>query len=356
MAACDFCNKKANEREALIFIRYGGKVCSECVKVCEDIIEDRFEARQEDDDRFEARQFEDEVDAPSDATSFLKTLPERSLASIDWCFRRIDRALNPPKREVLVCSFCGGQEGRLIAGPRVFICSACVGLCRRILAGDHARLLELVVPERVQVSVEPPKKPDAWAELPREQLSLIDDALRQEIERRQRVLLAAMGAIAGCQPARRTVEEEPETGAIPWPVLATGVWVNFPVCATGRWDINVSGGTAELRRRLARRLHQLSGRTGPFVRIDCRIHGALAEMMRAEGGMLFLDHVEALTPDAVELLDLSVSSSHRLLKARVVTSAQIGMFEQMSLDRGAIQHWTVPSGMALPLADNPALS
>ena len=72
-------------------------------------------------------------------------------------------------------------------------------------------------------------------------------------------------------------------------------------------------------------------------------------MIRAEGGMLFLDHVEALTPDAVELLDLSVLRSHRVLKARIVTSAQ--MFGQMSLDGGAIQHWTVPGGSALPLAD-----
>lgn len=56
-------------------------------------------------------------------------------------FRRRD-SLDPGKRRLLRCSFCGkGKDKvrRLVAGPGVFICNQCVQLCSDVLQSDARR-------------------------------------------------------------------------------------------------------------------------------------------------------------------------------------------------------------------------
>ena len=314
MAACDFCNKYGYEVEGLVFSRLGHKVCKDCLLVCEDILAGEPEPKP-----IPSRY---EVEAPSDIPRFLDSLPARSPGAIDWCMRRVDTAMQWPAAPLtLNCGFCGGK-GRFVAGPRVMICSSCVAVCSRLLSGDHARLVKLDAAQPVPAR-EVPFEPDRWGEFSINQLVLLAVGLREELCRRHR---GVMERVRQAEPAAVPAVFYPSTrrdlGASPETVLSDVNRVAFECFAPGRVDINLIGGTPSLRRRLARRIHELSRCGRQFVQVDCRLRSWLADLMRAEGGTLFLDHVDALPPDGVERLDAAARAEDRALDARLVTGAR----------------------------------
>ena len=311
MAACDFCSKHANEVEGLIFSRLGHKVCKDCLLVCEEILQGEREPRP--------IRSEYEVEAPSDIPRFLDTLPERSQGSIDWCMRRVQTAMDSPAPPLtLNCGFCGGQ-GRVVAGPRVMICSSCVAASSKLMTGDHARLIKLDVPQSASTA-HPPFESDGWEQFFFNQLVLLAVGLRQELCRRHCVSLRQAGVVV--EPVVFYTDPLAHLGSTPETVLSAVNRTAFDCFAPGRVDINLIGGTPSLRRRLARRIHELSRCGRRFVPVDCRLPNWLSDLLRAEGGTLFLDRVDALPSDGMERFEVAARVQDRAPDARLVTGAR----------------------------------
>jgi len=312
MAACDFCSKHGYEVEGLVFSRLGHKVCKDCLLVCEEILEGEREPKP--------IPSKYEVAAPTDIPRFLDTLPHRCQESLDWCVRRVRAAMERPAAPLtLNCGFCGGK-GRVVAGPRVMICASCVDAGRTLLTGDHARLAKRDVPQCAATVPALPVEPDGWDECSMNQLVLLAIGMREELWRRHGLaVLALRERAASVQPDVTSDDEFPHCGVVPEAALSLMNRMTFDCFAPGRLNINLIGGTGAWRRRLARRIHEVSRCGRRFVSIDCRIRGWITELMRVDGGTLFLDHLEALPPDGLEQLDTATRVEQRTVDARLVT-------------------------------------
>ena len=152
------------------------------------------------------------------------------------------------------------------------------------------------------------------------QLVLLAVGLREELWRRHRLAVLALSeSVASVQPEVALDDDFPHCGVVPEAALSRVNRMTFDCFAPGRLNINLIGATAAWRRRLARRIHEVSRCGRRFVSIDCRVRGWITELMRIDGGTLFLDHLEALPPDGLERLETATQGEQRIVDARLVT-------------------------------------
>ena len=305
---CSFCNKEARQVRALVFEKWREAICDECLGVCGDIIAD---------DAVEGPILT--LPRPSEIDNFLARLPEASWVQL----RHLLATPTPTRKPDLAptCSFCNDADpARLIAGPRVFICDRCVAQGTSLLQ-DDSRLIEFQ-PRQIAASLSKPAI--LQSVLSDAQRAQVLDGIRQELRRRQDALSSAMQAAAGTAALETAVVDDGSDETMnPETMLSSKARELFDKVAPERIPVEIIGGTSQGRRRLALRVHELSGRPGPFVRIDCAAPGSLARMREAENGTLFLDDVPVLPPAAQELLGISLCDDPALrLSTRIVCTAR----------------------------------
>ena len=323
---CRFCAKPANTVRTMLFARWGPSICDECIQVCNDIIQD--------DDR--AYIPPSALPAPQELEDFIAALPQRPWAEL---LRIIDLAQRPtvsPITERLQCSFCradGEAVSKLIAGPRVFICDRCVVRCNDALrSDDHGGLLEF-----------PPSPFVGGAEAAPVRLSAAERAVvsaraGQELDRKYAAAWLALPACGGeTEGAGALLVDGRERAPVALALSERRVdaaatfsdgWA--PLCLTGESFME--------RGRFAQRIHERSRRAGgPFVWVDGRDPGSMVNMGNAKEGTVFVDHIDALTPDAQLLLGVTwFDRRKRALDVRVICGATDWRLVRSRIDKGTL--------------------
>ena len=297
---CSFCRKEARDVRALLFEPGRQTICDECLAVCRDIIEDARRLPPVPADREPLK-----LPRPYEIDEFLARLPERSWMQLRRLVNEL-RFLSRPGRKPqppLICSFCGDDDpGKMIAGPTTFICDRCVAQGTELLE-QKARLIEFLPP---QVASSRPMQGGPAPELSDRQCDLVLDAMGNELRGRHDALSSAMQIAASTAAGEAAVvDDAPELTMNAEMMLSSEERENLDRGMPFRTPVCIVGGSAERRRRLAHRLHQLSRQPGPFLRIDCAAPGSLARMRKAENGTLFLDDVPSLSAAAQELLAIT---------------------------------------------------
>jgi transcriptional regulator of acetoin/glycerol metabolism len=225
-------------------------------------------------------------------------------------------------KEHIVCSFCDGDDApKMIAGPTIFICSRCADVCNRLLsrAGD-SRVVEFA-PMPV---VDGTSKPDCNADedtLSEEARARLRDGLEGEIRRRYDALSMAMHVAHGSHNPVITEDNEDATQRFDVEsLLPIASRTRAEYFARTPWPLLITGDSVLRQGAVARRIHEMSDRAGEcFIRIDCRVPGALAHIHDAGKGTLFLEEVGALTPQAQEFLEIVLhSGAVPALESRVI--------------------------------------
>jgi ClpX C4-type zinc finger/Sigma-54 interaction domain len=307
---CSFCDKEARDRRALLFEKWREAICDECLAVCRDIIED--------DNKVAPAPAPLTLPKPSEIDDFLARLPARP-----WAQLRCLLTTPPPTRKPDLppsCSFCDdANPGKLMAGPTAFICDRCVAQ-GTLLLQQNSRLIEF---QPAQIAGAFPR-PDSLAQVLSDgQRTRVLDEIREELRRRQEALSSAMQLAATTAAIETTVVEDgPEVTMDAEMMLSSKARDTFHEFAPSGLPVRIVGGTSQGRRRLARRVHELSKEPGPFVRVDCALPGSLARMREAENGTLFLDDVPLLSAAGQELLGISLCDDPALeLSTRIVCAA-----------------------------------
>jgi hypothetical protein len=300
---------------ALLRSARGVTICDKCLAVVDDIIKD--------DDRSGLRRL---ASIAPDTDRFIASLPQLKFEDFPSLLYACEPREPTKKADVahvahVVCNFCDGADARIISGPTVFICSRCADACHTLLlrAGD-SRVVEFAPMPVVDGTSESDSNahPDTLSE---EDRARLHDALTREVRRRYDALSLAMHVAHGLHNPVATDDSEDAPGSLDAGNLFADISAEAAESiARARCALLITGDSVLRRRAVARRIHEMSDLAGEhFIRIDCRVPGALAHIHDAGKGTLFLEEAGALTPQAQELLEIMLRSGEvPALESRVI--------------------------------------
>jgi len=322
---CSFCNKQAEDVRALLRSARDHTICNECLEVVDDIIKD--------DDRFGSRLASI---VPPHTDRFIASLPQLKFEDV-LIFLIACGSLEPTKKTHVahvVCNFCDGTDApKIIAGPNVLICSRCADACHTLLlrAGD-SRVVEFAPMPVVDGTSEPDRTAHRET-LSEEDRARLRDALKREVRRRYDALSLTMHVAHGLHNPVAKDDSEDAPGSLDAGNLFADISPEAAESiARAPCDLLITGDSVLRRRAVARRIHEMSDLAGEhFIRIDCRVPGALAHIHDAGKGTLFLEEVGALTPQAQEFLEIVMRSGEvPALASRVICGGSAELESSMA--------------------------